>query len=342
LRPPRVLVLGAILGLFSLPSFAQNDAATSCDLAGYQPSVRPDPSGTPTEIIVGLALVDLTTISDVDQTVALDALLSLQWTDHRLDSAAGCHYDFLTIWTPDIQLFNTATVESRRPPQILVEADGRVVSATRYNARVVSPTNISDFPFDRRSIDLQLGSLRYHATELIFKISKQWTGRKQTAMTIPDWRIGEPTADVGDLELQRVGRTVSVFNFRIPAERLSGYFVYKFVFPLCLIVMMSWSAFWIDPKNINPRLALAATSMLTLIAYQFTVNALLPKIGYLTTMDKFVLSSSFLVFLALAEALLTGRLANTDQDAGAEKVNRMARWLFPSTYLVIIVATLVL
>ena len=161
-------------------------------------------------------------------------------------------------------------------------------------------------------------------------------------MTIPDWRIGEPTADVGELELQRVGRTVSVLNFQIPAERLSEYFVYKFVFPLCLIVMMSWSAFWIDARNLNPQLALAATSMLTLIAYQFTVNSLLPKVGYLTTMDKFVLSSSFLVFLALAEALLTGRLASQGRTEAAEKVDSIARRLFPSIYLVIIVTTLVL
>jgi len=340
-RSPRVLVLGAILGLFSLPGFAQGPNAAACDLTDYQTSVRPDPSGTPTEITVGLLLVDLTTISDVDQTVRLDALLSLQWTDHRLDAATGCRYDYLAIWTPGLQLFNSATVESRQPPQILVEANGRVTSATRYNATVVSPANIRDFPFDRRSIDLQLGSLNYDTAEVYFSIKEQWTGRL-AEMTIPDWRIGEPIVAAGELELQRVGRTVSVLNFEIPAARLSGYFVYKFVFPLCLIVMMSWSAFWIDPRNINPRLALAATSMLTLIAYQFTVNALLPKIGYLTTMDKFVLSSSFLVFLALAEALLTGRLANMDRDAGAEKVNRMARWLFPSIYLVIILTTLIL
>ena len=341
MRSTRVLVLGAILGLFSLPGFAQSVTAKSCDLTDYQPSTRPDPSGTPTEITVGLLLIDLTTISDVDQTVALDALLSLQWTDHRLDAAAGCRYDYLAIWTPGIQLFNSATVASRRPPQILVEANGRVILATRYNASVVSPAHIGDFPFDRRSIDLQLGSLNYATAEVYFSIAEQWTGRR-AEMTIPDWRIGEPTADVGELELQRVGRTVSVLNFQIPAERLSEYFVYKFVFPLCLIVMMSWSAFWIDARNLNPQLALAATSMLTLIAYQFTVNSLLPKVGYLTTMDKFVLSSSFLVFLALAEALLTGRLASQGRTEAAEKVDSIARRLFPSIYLVIIVTTLVL
>lgn len=316
------------------------DAAT-CNLIGYESSVRPNPPGTPTEITIGLALTDIIAISDVDQTVALDVLLTLQWADRRLDAAAGCRYDYSTIWTPEIQLFNSAVVQSRQPPQILVETDGSVITTVRYSVTMSSPANISAFPFDQRSILLQLGSLHYDASDVIFRISEPWTGRRQE-MTIPDWRIGDPTAEVGQLVLPRVERTVSVFEFRIPASRLSDYYVYKFVLPLCLIVFMSWSVFWIDPTSLSPQLALAGTSMLTLIAYQFTVNDLLPRVGYLTSMDQYVLSSSLLVFLALVEALVSGRLASHGRAATAELLDRVSRWVFPATYLVVIVVTLVL
>ena len=150
--PRRIAVLVCCLGILGIaaPGFAQGPAAASCDLPGYAPSVRPDPSGTPTEVGVGLMLIDLSSISDVNQSITLDALLTLQWTDHRLDAVAGCRYDTGTIWTPDIHLFNSATVQPRQPPQVLVSPDGNVVFTSRYTATIASTSNIAEFPFDER------------------------------------------------------------------------------------------------------------------------------------------------------------------------------------------------
>ena len=333
--------LACLLGclLFTQPGYAQGGTEATCDLDGYAPSVRPDPPGTATTIGVGLGLTDLNSIDDVNQTITLDALLTLQWTDHRLDGAAGCRFDRSAIWTPDIQLINSATTQARQPPQALVNRDGRVISTIRYVATIASTANISKFPFDERTIVLQLASLRYDKADLAIRVIPEWTGRVPE-MTIPDWNIGEPIATVTEMNMPRVDRTIPVFEFRIPASRLADYYVYKFVFPLALIVMMSWSVFWVNPQSLSPQLQLAATSMLTLIAYQFTVNDLLPRVGYLTSMDQYVLSSSLLVFLALVEALITGRLASTGRVTTAETIDRICRWLFPTTYAAIIFITL--
>ena len=339
--PKRLALLACSLSILvvSAPCFAQTAIEAGCDLPGYSPSARPDPSGTATEVGVGLMLIDLSKISDVNQSITLDALLTLQWTDRRLSSVVGCRYDVAAIWTPEIHLLNSATVQLRQPPQALVNADGRVVFTARYTATIASTANIAEFPFDERSIVLRLGSLRYDRNELAIRVIEPWTGRA-AELTIPDWAIGEPTAAVSELNLPRVDRTLSLFEFQVSAARLADYYVFKFVFPLCLIVMMSWSVFWVNPQNLSPQLQLAATSMLTLIAYQFTVNELLPRVGYLTSMDQYIQASSLLVFLALVEALITGRLASTGRAAAAEMLDRVSRWLFPLTYVTIIFVTL--
>jgi hypothetical protein len=292
-----------------------------------------------TTIGVGLGLTDLASISDVNQTITLDALLTMQWTDPRLNGAVGCRFDRTAIWVPEIQLLNSATVQSRQPPEVLVKSGGNVIATVRYSATIASTANIAEFPFDERTILLRLASLRYDKSELAIHVIPEWTGRVPE-MTIPDWNIGEPIATVTEINLPRVDRTIPVFEFRIPASRLADYYVYKFVFPLALIVMMSWSVFWVNPQSLSPQLQLAATSMLTLIAYQFTVNDLLPRVGYLTSMDQYVLSSSLLVFLALVEALITGRLASTGRVAAAQTLDRISRWLFPLAYVAIIFITL--
>jgi gamma-aminobutyric acid receptor subunit beta len=333
--------LACSLGILAVtaPCLAQATAESGCDLHGYSPSVRPDTLGVPTEVGVGLMLIDLSAINDVSQSITLDALLTLEWTDRRLGSVAGCRYDVSAIWTPEIHLLNSATVQLRQSPQILIKADGRVVFTARYTATIASTANIVEFPFDERDIVLRLGSLHYDKDELVLRVIEPWTGRA-AELTVPDWAIGEPSVAVSELNLPRVDRTLTVFEFQVSAARLADYYVFKFVFPLCLIVMMSWSVFWVNPQNLSPQLQLAGTSMLTLIAYQFTVNELLPRVGYLTSMDQYVQASSLLVFLALVEALITGRLASMGRVAQAETLDRVSRWLFPVTYVTIIFVTL--
>ncbi len=329
----------ALIWLLALaaPAFGQQGAEASCALPDYESSVAP---GEPVEISVGLMLTNLGQISDIDQTVSLDAFLTLQWVDQRLAGTVGCHYDESTVWTPGIQLFNSADIQTRQPAQLTVDGDGAVTSTVRVNAAVVSPANIAAFPFDRRDIVLRLGNLDYDADEMTLRISEPWTGRLPE-MAVPDWVIGEPTATITMLSLPSIGRTIAAFEFQIPAVRQANYYLYKFVFPLCLIVMMSWAVFWVDPSNLSPQLSLSGTSMLTVIAYQFTMNELLPRVGYLTSMDMLVLSSSLLVFLALVEALVSGRLADNGYVEKAKKLDQVSRWLFPSTYLVILAVFLI-
>jgi len=45
---------------------------------------RPDPSGVPTKVSIGLFVLDISKISDADQTVTADFIVILHWNDHRL------------------------------------------------------------------------------------------------------------------------------------------------------------------------------------------------------------------------------------------------------------------
>jgi hypothetical protein len=128
----------------------------------------------------------------------------------------------------------------------------------------------------------------------------------------------------------------------MPATREPRYFIYKIILPLTMIVMMSWAVFWIDAKNLAPQLTLSATSMLTLVTFQFTMNDLLPRISYFTQLDKFILTSSLLVFLALVEAMTTGYLASRGKVQTANTVDQVSRIGFPCVFLLVVLVTLVL
>ena len=76
--------------------------------------------------------------------------------------------------------------------------------------------------------------------------------------------------------------------------------------------------------------------MLTLIAFLFATQAIVPRLNYLTIMDKFVLGSTILVFLALVEAVMTAYFIAKEREALAVRMDRYCRAIFPAAFAVMI------
>ena len=124
----------------------------------------------------------------------------------------------------------------------------------------------------------------------------------------------------------------SAFNFRINAKRETRFYVFMIVFPLVLIVAMSWVVFWIDPKEGGTQIGVAMTSMLTLIAYRFAVASSLPHLGYLTRMDLLLIGSTVLVFASLVEVIITSYLARSERLELARRIDTAMRPLLPLAF----------
>jgi gamma-aminobutyric acid receptor subunit beta len=129
------------------------------------------------------------------------------------------------------------------------------------------------------------------------------------------------------------GLEIAGYTFEFHATRLGQYYLLKVILPLLLIVMMSWTVFWIDPTNGGPQISVAVTSMLTLIAYRFAIGSEVPKLPYLTRLDAFILASSILVFLSLIEVMLTTKLATDNRIDLARTIDRRCRIFFPLTFI---------
>jgi len=122
------------------------------------------------------------------------------------------------------------------------------------------------------------------------------------------------------------------------ASRSMQHYILKVILPLVLIVIMSWTVFWIDPSEGGSQIGVAVTSMLTLIAYRFAIDTQLPRLPYMTRLDAFILISTLLVFLSLIEVLLTTILDNKQQIERAKTIDRYCRVIFPVIFAVASVA----
>ena len=297
---------------------------------------------SPVGVEVEAYLNDLIEINDADKSFLADIFLRAEWTDPRLahDSAEACSIDQAGIWTPRLQLLNRRNVDRVSEPELLVAPDGRVRQTARAYGDFSFQSDLTDFPFDRQELHFTLVA-GVPLQDAIIVTRRQDVGVADT-LSVSNWRISAGDSRLSEHYIAPVERTFSRLDLVFKAERLTGFYTWQMLVPLFLVVMMTWTVFWIPLEFVAPRVGLVATSMLTLIAYRFSMASILPPIAYLTRLDKFMVASSILVFAALAAAVAVTWLEDRGGLRHAMRLNMAARMLAPLLFLIVFMAVFIL
>lgn len=330
---------GALLLLTLAPVLSSLAVASQADDPCQAPRIRtaqrPGAGGAPTEVSIGVRMVDLTDINDVDQTLTGDFAVFLQWTDPRLEGLDGCRIPLDRVWTPGIRFANSGRLFTSEPREVRIGPAGAVTYLQRYYGSMATYHNLRKFPFDEQTFVLILVSLELGEQDVVLSVNERATGRRNL-LNISAWTVTSVDAVVQPLFIEATGNTASAYHLRISANRERVFYVWKIIVPLCLIVFMSWTVFWINPGQFGPQIGLSATSMLTLIAFQFATTNMVPALGYFTTLDEFITGSTILVFLALVQSLATSFLVSQDKQALGLQIDRISRYVFPVIFAILV------
>ena len=311
-------------------------AAGADELAG----TRPGPEGRPLTMYGTLFLLDVSKIDGADQSFTADLFMMLQWKDERLASEADGlrRMPFDSVWNPRIQIINQRRIWKTFPEEVDVSPNGTVTYRQRFYGQFSSPLDLHDFPLDHHAFRLQVVIPGHSPEEIEFVPSTLDFGEgRSPEMTIPDWSIGEFQIRTAPWAVIPGGRQIAGLEGVFEARRHLGFYVGKAFVSVAIIVFMSWVVFWIGTENVGPRLSVAVTSMLTLVAYRFLLGQKLPPVSYLTRLDYFLLGSTVLVFVALIQVALTGTMNEEGRADRAKAVNRSSRWAFPVAYAALLV-----
>jgi hypothetical protein len=332
----RWILTGALcLALWPGATHGQTDALTKddpCAPPNVRTDVRPNAEGPPTEVTVGIHMVDLTGINDVTQTLTGDFVVAQSWVDARLSHLEGCEISLDDIWSPGLEFMNSGRLVTSRPREVDIAPGGQVNYLQRYYGTLASYHNLRDFPFDRQNIVISLMSFEWSEKDVILIVDEKMTGRRDL-FNISDWTIEDVSGAIERHYTSAYDRFLTRYDFHIIAQRITDYYIWKIILPLCLIIAMSWSVFWIDPTQFGTQIGLSATTMLTLIAFIFATTNMVPKIGYFTILDSFIVGSTILVFLALLQSLTTTYLVSKAHVELATRADRICRFAFPIVFV---------
>lgn len=308
---------------------------------------RPAPDSGPTEISVGMWVVDISSIDSAQQTFTAEIAVVLRWKDPRLAHTGNgvVRYPLEQIWHPRVGIVNeTNSVSRKMPNSVEVEPDGTLTYRQLYAGAFTQPLRLQSFPFDRQTFRVQLVAVRYQSNEVMFVPDQVWirdglkgAGGISPSVTLPDWTIEK--WKLKPLVYALAPRhQYSSYAFEFTASRNVQHYLLKVILPLVLIVIMSWAVFWIDPINASAQVSIAMTSMLTLIAYRFAIDSQLPVLPYMTRLDVFILASTLLVFFSLIEVVATIIFDNTQKKKRAVRIDRYCRVIFPAIFVIASIA----
>jgi hypothetical protein len=130
----------------------------------------------------------------------------------------------------------------------------------------------------------------------------------------------------------------SELRAKITIVRDPGFFVWKFIVPLSILMIVISYVLWIPPSQIKDRLGLTITGLLTSAAYGFTISRYLPEHVYDTYLDAVSLSSMFYSSALMLVNVITYRLDAHKHTELANKIDMISRFAFPIGFLITLFA----
>jgi len=196
----------------------------------------------------------------------------------------------------------------------VVNDGAELVYKSKSVYKIKNEFNLQNFPFDKQILKIFLRQDQNTITEERFLVSA-YTMRKadefKNLNAIEGWNITNVNMNYKIYDHPLKSDFYDGFELVFEIERKSRYYVYKIILPIILILIVCWSAVWIKPRDLESRLTITIVCLLSLIAYNFVIDADLPKLEYLTVMDYIILVSYVYATIPTFLSIINNNYINT-------------------------------
>jgi hypothetical protein len=312
-----------------------------------------DPPASPTRVGIG---VHLTSLNSVDSAAEIfphfsaSMLLTLRWRDPRLAftderetrrvfQGQRAVAQLRAMWHPDIVFENEDGERHVDGRTLAIRRDGTVIYEEVLSATFRARVRLHRFPFDDQRFHIAAQSVTWNLNKVTLEVIRDKTGlRAGNQRGSLEWHVSRLEHRVLEVPSPQSGHRHARAVFFIAAQRSSGFYLWKLILPLMLIVCFTWSTFWMTGEAAPTRLQRAFIALLSIVAYQRVVADHLPRIPYLTFMDAMVYLAFAFTGATVVQVVTTHRFLSTDRAARAAALDRVCRWLFPLTFVLGIAA----
>lgn len=293
----------------------KQNAAASSPAAPAQAA----PAGGPEKVKVGMFVDGITSVSMADNQFTADFYLWFKWKGSIDPSATYDLSNAINEWGMTVKPFydEPTTLPS-----------GEKYQGFRVQGAFVESWNFRDYPRTTLPLTIQIQDGRHSATELVYELSEGsgvgprlenvlggWSGSNASAVIGTEtWNtnFGDPSAHQSD--------QYSTATFGVDISRSGTSRVAKLVVPIVIIMAITLLSFLLLPEQVDARLALTITALISAVLMHSDATDELPAVGYFVMIDKIYLLAYVIIFLTILESCVVYRL----QLDGTEEEKRWA------------------
>ncbi|MBC8755246.1 hypothetical protein H2O64_11215 [Kordia sp. YSTF-M3] len=310
----------------------------------------------PLEVSVNLRINKIYNINSVQETYQIDGYFMYTWKNERAisylkDSLANSIIfendkarEIINgkLWIPAFELINVQGSRERPNIRIEIYSDGTVEYEERFFATCSTNMDFTKFPFDTQVYKIEVEAFSYGSKKITFKNPKLFLEHDHSDYLGEDWEFVNSDARVITKKYEFMDENVnseknlySRVIFEVKAKRLSGYYEWQVLFPLLIIILASFSIFWI--KEFGSQIGVGFTLMLTVVAFNFYSASILPKLPYNTFIEYVIIVGYIFIFLGILAVIINHRINGEEDKKDRIRLLRHFRYGFPLVYTIIMI-----
>ncbi len=214
----------------------------------------------------------------------------------------------------------------------------------RCNAVIKKQWDITDFPFDRQYVELQIEDAEFDKSKLVLiadsmesKIDKETSlqgfkirdfGIKNEDHTY-ETTYGDPTLKPNDYSTY--SRVVVYFTI----DREGKGIFFKLFIGLFISVLISFLTFFINPTDLDPRFGLSVGAIFAAIANQYVISSTLPQNQKLTLVDILHVIAYIFIFICILVSAISLHYMKKGNAEKSKKIDRYSFIMFSALYVIL-------
>jgi Neurotransmitter-gated ion-channel ligand binding domain len=308
-------------------------------MASQAPGHSPPP-GAPTVVATGFFILEVSKVDEVDNTFTIEGFIDNVWCDPNRPSQERSTVPYLEAdaegqlvkgWNPDITFVDEIEKPIIENQELILFPNGTVEWKQKFNVTLENRYDLRRFPFDHQTLRIELESFEWTIQDLELRSEANEVAFSEE-FEIPEWRGVAVDSYIDKVQEVRDRKQFSELVVTLKIAREWGFYVWKLLVPLVLLVAISWSVFWMSDERLAARIGPLFISILSVIGYQFVINEALPKVTYFTLWDTLFILSFVLMALTVAVNVLQAVLRSKGRTRLANEIDPIARVAFPVTY----------
>lgn len=305
----------------------------------------------PDKVTVGVFINDLQDIDLSSENFTADIYLWMRWKNRAIDPSTT-----IESMNSEGTQNTTSSTSGGLEGEALFDApvdmpDGSQYQVLRFQGVFSRKMSLEKYPFDTQVLEMVFEDKRRDSSGVEFvPDANPVTVNDGGSMSIPGYVLGNPSFTVvqhkyptnfGDISAN--GNAVySRVIVALPVTRDVLPYLVKIVLPIFIVILITSLIYMLPARLEEARAGIGVTAMLTIVALQWTTDASLPSVEYLTLLDMVYIVSMVYILAAMAYTVLASRRNRQEMaEALSVSLDRRVGIVSLIAYLVILTVTVV-